>query len=603
MVARTRSLSIGQVGTRRFTLPLELASLTMAIVGVRGAGKTVTASVIVEEVIAAGIPCVIIDPTDVWWGLKSSRDGKSVGLPVVVFGGAHSDLPLPADAGAAIADFVVANPMPVVLSLRHLRKGAQRQFVTAFFEQLYHRKGEPEHRTPLFVALDEASQFVPQRVGATEARLVGAVQDIVRLGRAAGFGVALIDQRPASVNKDVLTQLELLVSHRITSPQDRKALTEWIQQHDAEQHRGEFLAQLADLPTGTAWFWSPPFDGLFARVAVRNRDTFDSSRTPKIGERAIAPAKLASVDLEKIRGELDAALQRAEENDPKRLHARIAELEKQLRNGSRDPRVAELEAAVLRLEQDRDMAIAYYTRKFDDQNERHLALVLNVADLAGRITEAIQAAPPPLRLDKRTPVPGTGKAASAPVAVQRPAAAPVRPRAGHVAAPVDGDVPAPLRRILGAVAQFEQLGITEPERQNVGAIAGYTASGGTFNRYVSELSSRGLIEYPGPGTVRLTDAGRAAAPAIDVPATLQQLHESWLSLKPIGGPHRALMEVLLQQYPSAMRRDDLATACGYTASGGTFNRYVSTLSSLGMVEYPDRGTVRAADLLFPAGLR
>lgn len=55
-----------------FTLPLELVTQTAAVVGIRGSGKTVTATVEVEEALKAGVPVVVIDPTDVWWGLKNS---------------------------------------------------------------------------------------------------------------------------------------------------------------------------------------------------------------------------------------------------------------------------------------------------------------------------------------------------------------------------------------------------------------------------------------------------------------------------------------------------------------------------------------------------
>ena len=81
------------------TLPIEAVTETFAILGKRGKGKTNTAVVLVEELIGAGLPTVVIDPTGVWWGLRSSADGKRAGLPVVIFGGEHGDLPLEVTAG------------------------------------------------------------------------------------------------------------------------------------------------------------------------------------------------------------------------------------------------------------------------------------------------------------------------------------------------------------------------------------------------------------------------------------------------------------------------------------------------------------------------
>ena len=313
-----------------FTLPLDIATQAMAVLGLRGKGKTVTASVIVEELLKRRVQVVAIDPTDSWWGLKSSADGLKAGFPVVILGGDRGDLPLSGSSGHVVADFAVEHGVSLVLSLRHMRKGEQRRFVTDFAEQLYHRKGEPEHRTPLFLAIDEANQFVPQRVMGDTARMVGAIQDLVRMGRHAGIGVALIDQRPATVNKDVLTQIELLVCHAVTAPQDRKALLEWIRQKDSAGHEAEFLEHLASLPQGEAWFWCPILD-VFGRVRVRMRKTFDSSRTPKHGEAAPVPEKVAPVDLDALRDAMAETVAEAEANDPRALRRRIVELERELR--------------------------------------------------------------------------------------------------------------------------------------------------------------------------------------------------------------------------------------------------------------------------------
>jgi helicase HerA-like protein len=88
-------------------------------------------------------------------------------------------------------------------------------------------------------------------------RMLGAVQDLVRRGRARGLGVTLVTQRAAVLSKDVLTQAEVLVALRTIAPQDREAIDAWIQAHDAHGQRAEFMASLASLPIGTAWFWSP----------------------------------------------------------------------------------------------------------------------------------------------------------------------------------------------------------------------------------------------------------------------------------------------------------------------------------------------------------
>ncbi len=170
-------------------LPSELITETVAIVGRRGSGKTNTATVMVEELLEAGGQVVVLDPVGVWWGPKSSADGKKKGYPVVVLGGAHGDLPISEGDGKAIADWLVESGASAVIGLDGLdSRSAERRFITAFASQLYHRKRQSDRRTPLHVVLEEASLVAPQRVTAGDAAMLGAIQKLVRRGARDGSG-------------------------------------------------------------------------------------------------------------------------------------------------------------------------------------------------------------------------------------------------------------------------------------------------------------------------------------------------------------------------------------------------------------------------------
>lgn len=75
-------------------LPIEAVTETFAIIANRGAGKSSTGRVLVEELHGAGQPVIVLDPKGDWHGLRSSRDGRRAGLPFVIIGGDHGDLPL-----------------------------------------------------------------------------------------------------------------------------------------------------------------------------------------------------------------------------------------------------------------------------------------------------------------------------------------------------------------------------------------------------------------------------------------------------------------------------------------------------------------------------
>jgi DNA helicase HerA-like ATPase len=74
-----------------------------------------------------------------------------------------------------------------VIDLSLLSKSASRTFMAPFLERLYHRNREALH-----VVIDEADAFAPQRAQADGLRLLGAMEDLVRRGRARGIGVTLI---------------------------------------------------------------------------------------------------------------------------------------------------------------------------------------------------------------------------------------------------------------------------------------------------------------------------------------------------------------------------------------------------------------------------
>lgn len=282
------------------TLPLDAATQTFGILGKRGGGKTYTAKVLAEEMIKAGVHVCAVDPIGNWWGLRVGADGKSPGLPITVLGGDYGDIPLQANekAGEEIARLIVEEKLSLVIDLSRFRKGEQTAFMIGWAETLYRLNREALH---LFI--DEADAWAPQRpMGNLAPRLLGAMEDLVRRGRARGLGMTMITQRSASINKDLLTQIEILIAKRTIAPQDRAAIEAWVQVHGTPAEQKTLMASLPALPVPDAWFWSPAWLNLFQCVAVRKLETFDSSATPEVGKRRIEPRKLADVDLREVAG-------------------------------------------------------------------------------------------------------------------------------------------------------------------------------------------------------------------------------------------------------------------------------------------------------------
>ncbi len=137
--------------------------------------------------------------------------------------------------------------------------------------------------------------------------------------------MTMITQRSASLNKNVLTQVQTLVTFRTTGPQDRAAIELWLKHNDQS---AKILAELPKLENGEAWVWSPNFLKETKKVKFPLSRTFDSGATPTGAKRAAAT--LADVDLHAIEKRMAATVERARAEDPKLLRKRVAELEREL---------------------------------------------------------------------------------------------------------------------------------------------------------------------------------------------------------------------------------------------------------------------------------
>lgn len=279
----------------RFPAPPEAMEEHSAIIGKTGAGKTYTAKGFAEDLLAEGARFCVIDPTGVWWGLKSSADGESEGFPVVVFGGDHGDVPLDEHDAEAVARIVATTATPCVLDVSAFPSlAAQKRFMTDFAEHVFRLNKEALH---LFV--DEADAFMPQRPGPDEQVMLGRWDTIARRGRSRGFRLTLITQRPAVLNKNALSQVGTLIALKLTSPQDRKAVGDWIEGNADKTAGKALLNSLPGLNRGEGWVWSPGHDVL-ERVQFSTITTWDSSRTPGKGEIHREAKTLARADISAI---------------------------------------------------------------------------------------------------------------------------------------------------------------------------------------------------------------------------------------------------------------------------------------------------------------
>lgn len=555
------------------SLPLDFATRTIAIFGLRGAGKTNTASVLVEELLDRNLPPVIIDPTDAWWGLRSD-------YPVFIFGGSHGDVPLSETDGKVVAQFVVTEQVPVILSLRHLRKGAQRRFVTDFCEEIYHLKGEDKNRTALTVIIDECPLFVPQKVLGEIARCVGAVEDMIARGRNSGFGVVLISQRPATINKDVLTQSDAIITHRITSPQDRAALKEWFDANTSSDKQKEILASLSGLPPGKAWVWAPTLD-VMEQVQVRKRHTFDSSATPKIGQLLAPPKKLTEVNLDQLKGKMADALKSAKDNDPRELKTKISNLNGEIAQLTSKLKLREQVAKVERVE------VPVLSPKALSALDGLQFSMGQMADAFRELRDEVTKVCKP-----HSPWPAARVKAVAPVRQAKAPAVALRPLSEHLSESTG--LKQMHRRMLTALAQHPD-GLTKAQ---ILVHASYASSGPVSTAF-ADLSRDGYVATNSRNANQLciTDTGIAALGDYE-PLPLGDELRAWLlSGSKLSTMEKKLLEVVCNSYPDSVSKGVVLGHAGYASSGPVSSAFAK-LVAYNYVIPQGPSMLRAAEQLF-----
>lgn len=550
---------------------------TFALLAKKGAGKTYTGRVMAEEFWAAKVPFVVLDPMGAWWGLRSSADGKDEGIPVTIFGGEHGDAPLERTAGALMADLVVDERLSMILDMGSFgTRAAERQFALEFLERLYRRNRELVH---LFI--DEADLFAPQKPQSGDQPLLGITENIVRRGRNKGIGITLITQRPAVLNKDVLTQVDGLVAMRIVGLTDREAIDKWIEGHgDDPKHAGTVKGTLASLANGECWWWVPEL-GVLKQVQVRKSRTFDSSPTRKRGEVAREPKAYADVDMGVIEERMAATIERAKAEDPKQLRKQIAELRRELTKRPTETKVETVTETV-------EIPV------LDEEAIARLGeTVEELAGVAGKIVAVTNEV-----------LTGLGKLKARPAAppVQRPSAAPARTPVRHdpPAEPVDvGDfrITPAQQRILNALATLEQIGVRHADKTQLALFAGASPkSSGYANNLGALRNQAGLIEYPMGGAAALTPEGRAIADAGAAPGTAEEMHTYVRSLV---GPSRArILDALIEVYPEMLAKDELAERAGASSSSSGYANNLGSLRTLGLIDYPAPGYAAARPVLF-----
>ena len=291
---------------RPLPFPAQAMSYSGTILGTRGAGKSTTARSLFEHELDLGHRCGFIDPMGDAAGIRLNPDGSPSRFQnVIIFGGPNGDLPVTDEDGARVARLVATHNTSFLVDLSQMIEAEQHRFMTGFADVLY-----DEIKLPMLLLMDEAHLWAPQQTRDAPSKLINRITRLNTQGRKRGIFLWLMTQRPARINKNVISGAECLIAMRVGMPRDITVISEWLELHDAE-HAAEVKGKLAGLQTGEA-FVSIPLLKFYQRLQFPMPSTMDTGRTPQHGE-TVGGVVLPPVEL----GDLAAAFGATGKGDPR----------------------------------------------------------------------------------------------------------------------------------------------------------------------------------------------------------------------------------------------------------------------------------------------
>lgn len=210
------------------------------------------------------------------WGLFA-REGTPV--EKIIKGGQASILDLSVYAhiygGFSIRALVVGLYAKKILEERiSVRKLEEKEEIEKGFSY-YSRREIKKKKVPMvWVFIDEVHEFLPLE-GKTLA--TGPLLQLIREGRQPGISMVIATQQPGKMNTDVLSQCDLVISHRVTAKDDINALNRIMQSYMVET-LGEMLDELPRLK-GTALILDQNQERLYS-MQMRPRFSWHGGETP-----------------------------------------------------------------------------------------------------------------------------------------------------------------------------------------------------------------------------------------------------------------------------------------------------------------------------------
>lgn len=577
-------------------LPIDFVTERIAFLARTGAGKSGGMRVLFEQMFDNGLFSIFIDPKGDAWGIRAA--GKEAGKPVLIIGGDHADIPLEPGSGKYIAEFLIRERVSAVVDISDFGTQAMWTWFADFSTQAYKLNRDVAH---LFI--DEVDMLAGQQF--FDPRCLHGIQLLQNKGRGRGWGITIATQRPQIVNKTVLNASGTVITMQTIGDDALKVTKSLLGQTASKDLITDILKQLPTFQPREAFVYSPQTLGLEPkRIRFADFVTFDSMETPKPGQTRKKPKSVADLDLSKVQKEMSETIERVKADDPATLRKEIAQLKKDLAAKPIAPtETVSVEVPVFPKELLSDLRIIQaqlnetggIINKLDDffldTRVRLNNLLEKANDMQSPTATEILMRATETKDRPRVPMPKVGN---------------IYAKKGETITKTmtsTGKVSGPQQKLLDTLRLFESIGVAEVKRSNLAAFAGVSPRSSGFEKNLSTLRNYGegmLVEYLPGSVVKLTEIGRSMANESDGSiVTSADLLNAWC--RHISNPQGVLLRNLYDVYPDPMTRDDLAACADVSVKSSGYEKNLSVLRSLGLIDYGPNKTVVATSLLFPMG--
>jgi hypothetical protein len=549
-------------------LAIDLVTLTttrMLVQSNSGGGKSFALRRIIEQT-APRIQQVVIDVEGDFTTLREKFD-YVIGAP---HGGDAAATP---QTASLLARKLRELRVSAVLDIHDLKAHERELFVKRFFEGLI---AAPRSLwTPMLVVLDEAQLFCPE-VGSSESK--DAVIDLTVRGRKRGLAAVCATQRLSKLSKDAAAELLNKLIGRTGLDVDVKRAADELGMSPREA-----MAALRELEPGNFFVFGPALTNTVTRVRIGPVMTTH----PKPGDSVLVTTPEPSNKVLAILQKLGDIPKEAEQEMKtlQDLKNEIAALKRHLTAAQKAPVIKTVPTGITEKDlQDRVEAAV------NAAQSRHAQHLDTIREWLKSFPADFKPIPQMFFLNEQHELPRVSlktQKTLKPVPPTKPA------EPAH-----DGQITRPQKIILNAMAWMEAMGLTQINKAQVASIAGVPSTSGAYKNNLGRLRSLGLVDYPSPGDIAFTDAGRALADPVETPPTLEQLHDSFCSV--VTDPQARILREVIRHYPKPVAKSEVAAVLDVPDTSGAYKNNLGRLRTLGMIEYPKPGYVRAQDVLFPS---